>query len=294
MDRTTTFLGIPTHNGQLYAGVGEDASTAGRSVIKGWGTSSLIPKTFGQLWCMAVNMADDGKVTHFAMQHSDIIAEPGWLDILHDEMERRQVDLIGVVMPIKDERGLTSMGIDIRREPELTFRNISMREVDTLPETFTARDVREGKNGQGDLVLNTGLWLCKLNKPWNKKVCFQISCWIEWDDPKYPRGHLCVEPEDWYFSRQLITMGVPICATRKVRARHMGTTAYENQGAWGSIFYDDGGRVRSAVPGYDANYRLPGGYGDEDKLAPKGAACEDRRLARPNLGFSNPDKPEAA
>lgn len=268
MDGTKTLLGIPTYDGIVHLGVGEhplvqDGDQRNDEVLKAWATSSLIPKTFGLLWTQAVMMGEREGFTHFAMQHADVVAQRGWLNILHTEMERLNCDLISVLVPIKDGSGLTSTGIDVQREP-IKFRRISMREAATLPETFGIEDT---KHPDGTLVVNTGLWLARLNRPWNKRVSFQGVSWVFY----YTDGtnsRISVEPEDWNMSRTLWMQGVKCYCTRKVQAKHMdGRVAYENQGAWGSIFYEDAERCRTMVKGYEGDYYLPPGayvQGDED------------------------------
>lgn len=255
-----TLVGVPMYDGTTYFGVGQhplirSGDVTCRESLIAWATSSLIPKTFGLLWGQAVTMAERDGFTHFAMQHADIIAEPGWLDTLHDEMERLDCDLLSVIMPIKDASGLTSTGIDITREP-ISFRRMSMREVATLPETFGIEDT---KHPDGTLVTNTGLWLARLNRPWNKRISWQGVSWVfYYTDGRAPR--ITVEPEDWHFSRTLWMEGVRCYCTRKVKAKHMdGRVPYENQGAWGSVFYEDPQRTRSMVPGYEGEYYLPPG-----------------------------------
>ena len=46
------------------------------------------------------------------MLHADVEPEEGWLDKAIEEMEARDLDLLGVVVPIKDLQGLTSIALE--------------------------------------------------------------------------------------------------------------------------------------------------------------------------------------
>ena len=77
--------------------------------------ASLLAFNFNSLWGSALNQRRDKGLTHFAMHHADVGAEPGWIDILLEEMAKVGADVIATVIPIKDNRGLTSTGI---QDPE--------------------------------------------------------------------------------------------------------------------------------------------------------------------------------
>src|ERR1051326_665786 len=102
------FLAVP-HYGQLVTGALESlikASTRHRIHLQTAG-GSLLAYVFNSLWCHSLNMRAacglaDGGITHFAMHHSDIQAQPEWLDILMDEMEHTSADIISTIVPIKD------------------------------------------------------------------------------------------------------------------------------------------------------------------------------------------------
>ena len=69
--------------------------------------TSLLASGFNSLWCTALKRG----VTHFAMLHADIRPDRNWLDVMLAELQRTGADLVSVVTPIKDARGLTSTGI---------------------------------------------------------------------------------------------------------------------------------------------------------------------------------------
>jgi hypothetical protein len=102
---------------------------------------SLLAQNCNALWCWALNMVRDGeRVDYFAMLHDDIGASDFWLDRLIDELEANDLDLLGVVAPIKDSRGLTSTAL-AGDDPWAPHCRLSMHEVYQLPETFTEKDV---------------------------------------------------------------------------------------------------------------------------------------------------------
>lgn len=188
---------------------------------------SLLNKTFNLAWCYALNGHEAGRVDGFAMQHADIQTPAGWLDLLSDEMERCGADVISVVVPIKDKRGRTSTAI---AGPDEWHRKVlTLREVHSLPETFTDADVQERFGGR--LLLNTGVWLCKLG-PWANQVHFQCKDRIRRNDKGQWQAE--VVPEDWDFSAQCHRLGVKLAATRKVNVIHHGGCGFDNSLVWGT------------------------------------------------------------
>lgn len=139
---------------------------------------SLLAESFNAHWKTALNMQLAGKpVLYFAMLHDDIVPEDFWLDKLLDELERTGADIISAVVPIKDARGLTSIAIDDPDDPWATYRRLTMKEVHGLPETFTAQDCLNAGLSGGvlrPLLLNTGCWACRMDRPWRHKVHFEI------------------------------------------------------------------------------------------------------------------------
>jgi SAM-dependent methyltransferase len=196
-------------------------------------------------------MVHSGKrVDYFAMLHDDIAPlhwgpEEYWLDMLIDELEANDLDVLGVVSPIKDTRGMTSIALhheDDNWEPEC---RLSMHDVFELPETFTSDDIGY------PLLLNTGCWVCKFDMEWARKVHFEINDRIVFDVP-----HSCYRPqnesEDWYFSRLLHELNLKIGCTRKIKLDHQGEMIFTNQMPWGSHAFDNEsptrGRKISPVP----------------------------------------------
>jgi hypothetical protein len=239
------FLALP-HRGDavpealLAAGAG--SRRAAVALVPLYGT--LLTTVFNVLFCRCLDERDAALAaggpawTHFAMLHADVAPAPGWLDVLLGEMEAHGVDLVSAVLPIKNGKGLTSTGA---ADPDTgDVRRLTLREAFNLPETFTAADlppladlpVNVGWAPGATLAVNTGCWACRLDRPWVDEVVFQQRDWIE-RTPGGRRVARC-EPEDWGFSRQLARLGVPVAATRKVKATHWGRAGYTNGVAWGT------------------------------------------------------------
>jgi hypothetical protein len=208
--------------------------------------ASLLAFNFNSLWGSALNQRSDKRLTHFAMHHADVGAEPGWIDILLDEMAKVGADVIATVIPIKDNRGLTSTGV---QDPEtLQIRRLTMTEVFRLPVTFSAAHCAQfSPPGEscvrapaGQLMVNTGLWLCDFTKPWVEEAYFEIRDRIVAGSAG--RFQANVLPEDWNFSGWCARKGLKVWATRAVKVSHHGPASYRNDTAWGEWETDLGDR----------------------------------------------------
>lgn len=204
---------------------------------------SLLAANFNKTWCSALNIVHQGeKVDYFAMLHDDIASSDGWLDDLIDEMEAHDLDVLGVVSPIKDTRGMTSMALhDEQRGNWMPYARLSMHDVYSLPETFTSDDVGH------PILLNTGCWVCKFDE-WAKYVHFTINDRIVFNTAA-DAYQSQTEPEDWCFSRMLHEIGRPgsatehlkplrIGATRKIPLLHRGELDFHNTAPWGTHTFD--------------------------------------------------------
>lgn len=208
---------------------------------------SLLAQNFNALWCWALNKVHHGeRVDYFAMQHADVGPEPGWLQTMIEELEDKQLDVLGAAVPIKSQNGLTSLALV--REDGSTWRvkcRLTMDEVYRLPETFTESDVG------APLLLNTGLWVAKFDPSWVKKIHFTINDRIVFDEST-GTYRAEVEPEDWFFSRLCNELGLRIGATRKVGLQHQGKIAYSNEFAWGLEKFDSEYLPESTIPNNNA------------------------------------------
>lgn len=274
------FLGMP--------GYGKQTAEAGRGFWRAcrdmsrvtceYRQGSLLAANFNQLWARALNMAHSGeRIDYFAMQHDDIGPQDYWLDALIDELEANDLDVLGVAVPIKDTRGLTSMALD-GGDNWLPFARLSMHDLFELPETFTSDDLGR------PLLLNTGLWVCRFNLEWAKTVWFEINDRIVFNTAQN-RYQSQTEPEDWMFSRLLHEVGrgptthlkpLRIGCTRKIQVVHRGEMDFTNIRPWGSNKFDTESCERSPVPGafpWDVNGWL---FPDEGKVLAE--LCRGKRV----------------
>lgn len=201
---------------------------------------SLLAMGFNSYWCQALNKRKELGITHFAMIHSDIEAEPNFIGKMLDIQRDNNADLLSVVMPIKNKHGRTSTAICDGKTGGM--QRLMMREVAKLPiKTFTISNISAD---EGDvLCVNTGLWICDFTQPWVEKVWFEIKDSIvkktvdgrivslDSSEPGefQPRN----VPEDWHFSLQIAALGRRICATTAIRAIHIGDYEYPNYMVWG-------------------------------------------------------------
>jgi SAM-dependent methyltransferase len=262
------FLGQPGY-GHVTAGASLGFWRATRlpdkQVTYRYREGSLLAANFNQLWCDALNLVDSGRrLDYFAMIHADVEPTPGWLDVLVEEMEERDLDVLGVVVPLKDQRGTTSLALDHPTgDPFRITARLTMHEVYRLPETFTSEDVGR------PLLLNTGLWACRWDQEWARCVSFTISDRIAYDTGLGRYVAQC-EPEDWRFSRLLHEIGRPgsptegrrplrVGATRRVPVKHRGDQAFHNWAPWGTDEFDKGWTDHSPLDDRPAHgeYELP-------------------------------------
>lgn len=233
MSDVSCFLAVP-HYGTIESSTAGALLTASRrfSPYINFEPGSLLAYVFNRLWCEALNMRMERPLTHFAMLHADMAPDPGWLDVLLDELDATGADVMSAVSPIKDQRGLTSTAW---QDIETTcVDRLTMKQIHNLPPTFSAADGPKGKR----LLVNTGCWVCKLG-PWCEKFTgFHILDWIEKrKDGKFQPG---VFSEDWNFSAWCAENGVKVMATRKVQLGHIGKSSYRNESAWGEWEEDYG------------------------------------------------------
>jgi hypothetical protein len=199
---------------------------------------------FNNLWASALNLAEAGQATHFAMLHADIAPEEGWLDLLADELDRLGADLVSVAVPLKDGRGVTSSGIGDPADPWHPYRRFTVRELfdSSLPETFSAADA--GHPG-GIFLHNDGCWMCDLRQEAFRSTDAEGRLIADFHFPREVfrdgadgKFKVRAESEDWYFSRKLHELGIKSYITRKVRLTHAGGYAFSNVLPWGTYRHD--------------------------------------------------------
>jgi GT2 family glycosyltransferase len=225
MSAPVLFLALPTYGYQRFNtraiinAVTGTASFRGLVVVEEL-SGSLLAMGFNFLWARALEQRMTAGITHFLLLHADVVPlDPDWVDQLYGEMVTHQAQVLAAVVPLKDDRGLTSTAMGGRGP----FRRFSMTEIMALPETFT----------HPEMLVNTGLLLVDLREAWVEQICFTIRDSIR----KHADGTFTArcEPEDWDFSLQARRLGIPLWATRKIKLHHMGTFAYPNFGEWGTV-----------------------------------------------------------
>lgn len=234
--RSAVFLGLPMYGPQMAPGTARAAfATASRNhqVLVSDSASSALCMTFNNLWAQALMMRKSHKIRYFAMLHSDIEPQQFWLDVLIEELEKHSADMVSAVSPIKDDRGLTSTGIDDPEDPWSPLFRLTTRQAQALPETFGAADV--GYPGHG-LLLNTGCFVCRFDQPWVEEFHFETRDTIERDGEVF---RVRFQPEDWMMSRALHARGLKLLATRKVSLKHIGHYRYPSDEPWGWSYDQD-------------------------------------------------------
>lgn len=232
------FLALPSYSQEVHRGSARGAycrATKRCRTVPAEVTGSLLAFVFNHAWGAALMSHARGEVTYFAMLHSDITPEPFWLDTLIDELERLQADVVSVVIPIKgdprDPDPLTSTGIDDPSNRWKPKKRFTINQVSTFPSTFNSADCGYPNDA---LLVNTGLWVCDLRKPWTRatnksgaaKFYFTINDRVEIE--RDGTVSVRVEPEDWYMSRRLHSLGCKVYATTKVKADHGGSATFPN------------------------------------------------------------------
>jgi predicted O-methyltransferase YrrM len=223
------FIGQPGY-GEVSAGAARGFWRAtrlpDRQVTYQYREGSLLAANFNALWASALNAARIDRVDYFAMLHADVEPPDYWLDTLIDELESNNLDVLGVAVPIKDPNGLTSLALDRPDgDPWRPLCRLTTAEVHALPETFTSDDCGH------PLLINTGMWVCRFDPAWAKKIHFTVNDRIvTGPDGGY---FVQVEPEDWFFSRLCHELGLRIGATRKIRVDHRGPARFGNDRVWG-------------------------------------------------------------
>ena len=242
--RHKVLLGFP--GGQLCYGAHKglrDATLGAHDVYEeqsgiGW-------DDMNRLWVYALNQAYKGKITHFAMLHSDIMPSPGWIDLLIDELDDRAGDFISATAALKNEDGLTSCGIGDKDNPWEPFRRFTMRELMAMPETFGIEDT---PHPDRYLLHNTGCWVADLRSPLWRMADEHGQLLADFSFPiravVHPSGEIVHqrESEDWHFSRMIAFLGAKTFCSRRVSTTHFGHKGFRNDHAWGRLEHDEATR----------------------------------------------------
>lgn len=242
------FLACPTHDGRIDVASAQGlfaSATTRHMLVVAPSLNSLLSLNCNGLWAEAINQRNESGIEWFAMLHSDIGPEAGWLDKLIELAERHDADLMSTVVPIKDARGLTSTAIesnDLARGP---FCRLTLRQVrhEAFPDTFDLeaaasaleslpRPLQIANVPRTKLVCNTGCLVCRLDRPWcdPSRVFFhELNAIAQIDG----RWQAIVWPEDWFFTGKVTENGGRVMATKAVRVVHRGLVEYPSDGVWG-------------------------------------------------------------
>lgn len=255
----TILVGIPTYDDTLRTGLALALLSEHRPGCPAYTVvskqASLLALAHNELLCIALNNRPE--ITHLLIVHSDILPEPGFIGQMFADLTEYKADALGCVIPIKDSKGLTSTAllphIGSPEDPQGRYafrrRRLTIREAAKLPDVFGVDDLKKlyGETASdAALLVNTGMLMIDVRQPVFEQAHFEINDEIF----RKENGlfYADVEPEDWYFSRQLATLGARVMVTRRVGLRHAGRANFPNRGeAWGDWEFD-----RSAVPAADA------------------------------------------
>ncbi len=204
--------------------------------------TSILTANHNALWCMALEFQP--RADYYVMLHSDV-APVGdwWIDRMIAEKQRLGVDLLSCVVPIKDDSERVSMCFF---DPlNNSMRQLTLNDLDDLPETFTATDWHEPNQL---MALNTGCMICDLKAPWVEKVWHQTTDSIVCQDGKWKPMNM---PEDWAFTLMVQAHGGTVAATRKIVTRHYG------RGEWRSDARASTKQGTVSTNGHDHTTRQP-------------------------------------
>lgn len=240
------FVGCPTHNGQMDSGTARAlyaAASRERPVIGIVNGKSLLSSNCNTLWCAALNARQEHGIKWFAMLHADIDPEMWWLDTLIDEAEKVGADMLSAVVPIKDERGITSTAIGERSTNCAAFRlTQSQIHHEMFPQTFdtdmalNALSHLPGELAITDefddplLLLNTGCMICRVDKDWSESVFFENRDWIEMHNGVWRANDFS---EDWLFTKKVHQCGGRVFGTTAARVVHKGVGLFDSSKVWG-------------------------------------------------------------
>ena len=215
------FVACPSYDGKIDFNTANALMHVSQHVVHAihFANSSLLAFTFNRLFADALNGRNNDGFTHFLMVHADVVPQHWFGDKMLAIMEEEKAAILSAVLPIKNTRGLTSTAIDTN---EWTPARFTLKQVAKLPETFT----------HPKILLNTGLMMVDLRKKWVNDAYFTITDKIErLENGRYVQR---AQPEDWQFSRLARKLNAgKLCATRAIKALHIGITEFGNQGTWG-------------------------------------------------------------
>lgn len=228
MTAPKVFIGVPTYDLKCdirIIGALKDCGIQGAPFA--FCRSGVLPFCFNSLLCNALNHKKTHGITHFLLWHSDVIpTKKDWLLKMLRIQNETKADILSAVIPLKDQRGLTSTAIDCYNN-NWHVRRLTMTEIFQREPTFT----------DPQLLVNSGLMLVDLSYEWVTKIAFQFDEMIRQVDGKFEALSMS---EDWVWSRHARDLGAEIWATREIDLVHSGHMDFPNNAPWGSLKEDLG------------------------------------------------------
>lgn len=191
-----------------------------------------LDSTMNKLWAGTLNGRAGVDICYCAMIDQNVEPENFWVDTLTDELERTGADLLSVVVPVTDERGITTTAVACAKD-DCCVKQLTMKEIVELPVTFDITAV--GKKPDDILLVDTKLWVCNFKKPWVEKFALEQSFQEKTVIFKDNQGRFGTKSTliGWHLSRYIQAQGGKVMATRVVRAGLWGDWFYENNDGWG-------------------------------------------------------------
>lgn len=231
--RPKVFVGLPFYGMAPVPCILASQSVANKGTIdiadmKGYSISSLVD-CFNALWSEALNLRDRGEATHFAMLHSDCQPEPGWVELLWQQMlARPTAAVVSVVNCIKDQDSNPRMSTAYspKGNPWGATRFIRYQDraeiVAKYGPTFGPETCQDGEQ----FLINTGCMLIDMQRDCWDTFAFEQPVLVGRDADKVWQH--AFEPEDWRMSRYLADRGIDYAATWAVRVVHHGAAQWPN------------------------------------------------------------------
>lgn len=241
-DITTIMIACPVHHPAIHHNVSsrihQPSSRKDLAVMKLFSSSSLLANNFNRILATAHNWNNqkpDEKIKWMFILHGDIIPEVNWVDKMIDLAEKHGTDLLSVVVPFKDQSGITSTAL-ATDDPYQVKARLTLRQLQELPPTFDNADLAKLMGHTGypipHLLVNSGCIIFNLEWEHATEVWFTIRDEMRIDTTgKY---YAAVESEDWFFSRMVQSLGGKVMATREVQVAHVGGRHYRNDQVWGA------------------------------------------------------------
>lgn len=230
------FIGMPAYIGVQPAAMQAMLSFA--SQVPGrCCTPKILPfshhcGSFNALYATALNTRAEYGTTHFVIQHQDVVPEPFYVDLLLDVMDREDVDVLAPVVPIKDEKLMTSTAaLDVDTQHT---RRLSMKEVLALPPTFRSEDLKQLGWKNHLLLPIAGLFIMRLTDDkklfdalGNSRLWFESASRILRD--RSGTFISAVWDEGWNISIQMMLAGMKVAATTEIALNHVGGGSWSNE-----------------------------------------------------------------